>query len=234
MNLLVLHANTNACNTLNPPWKLPGLLLIDVPDGRLLIGQNVDQRTSISAGHALPKLQGIRLSIQRKNRNGDLVGAIVAKVNIFKGCRAFSISRRRKSLLISVANVSLLLRIESTGDKAIGIQECLPQTLCRKIQLRNHGDSAVRLLRHAAHEEIAIAKRRHHGHAHIGTAILRRGFSAGNIALRYSRDVSGEMNLLDLCRWELNAARSNHLPNQLWRCRLREDANLQVHALFSL
>ncbi|MNP52159.1 hypothetical protein D3C76_1465320 [compost metagenome] len=112
-----------------------GLFLVHIPNGLFVIHHIRDHRTSFFIRHPFPDLNEVVLRGQRKDWNGNCIGAIWTEVNITEAYMRLSVATCRYPTFVAVTNLTFGVIVQSARDEAVWIFVSCAQTVCLEFQL---------------------------------------------------------------------------------------------------
>lgn len=187
-------------------WQVVRFALVDVPDARLLVGQNSNQPSAVRRV-AVPELDFVQVAVQRENRKRDNIRTNVAKVDFCVARHAFAVAREGYALLVAIADFAGGKRVQPAGDKAVGIKERLPQPGDDNILLADNARMVIPVCAGGAQVHRVVTQRRHRHHVAVhrtrragGVDALTIGDAEGNRLLvrirRVNRHAEGDRRML--------------------------------------
>ena len=117
----LMHPETQAADPRQPAVQAERFLLVDIPDGRLLIAEHLDQLSAFS-GNTVKQFDTVLVVIQGKNGHRQGIGSGNAEIQEGKTDHAFAFTVKSDSLLVSGSDIAGMQVVQSGGDKGIRIQ----------------------------------------------------------------------------------------------------------------
>ena len=165
-----MHADAEACKSLQAVRQVIGCRLIYVPDAGLAVDFFCKKLCSFFAGNPLPDFDRIFISVQCENRDRNFIGANGPEIHPGPRNRRLPVAGGCNPLFIAVSNLSDDAGVQTGRNKPVRIQIGRSKTFHLVLQLRDQTDMLRPALRGCPKVERPVSQR---GHRHL-ISVLRQ------------------------------------------------------------
>ena len=130
-----MHADAEACKSLQAMRQVIGCRLIYVPDAGLAVDFFCKKLCSFFAGNSLPDFDRIFASVQCENRDRNFIGANGPEIHPGPRNRRLPVAGGCDALLIAVSDLSDDASVQTGRNKSVRIQIGRSKTFHLVLQL---------------------------------------------------------------------------------------------------